>query len=75
MLEMIHKNILGGRFWVLRLSIMKRHCYISGDTLWLKLGYRGRKKIYSLAHGPYSINDDIWLSQKEYLSRLSKNHI
>lgn len=75
MLEMIHKNILGGRFWGLRLSLMKRYCYISGDTLWLKLAYRGRKKIYSLAYGPYSINDDIWLSQKEYLYRLSKNEI
>lgn len=75
MLEMIPDRILLRRFWELRFSYRKRYCYISGENIWFKLAYRGRKKIYSLAHGPYSINDDIWLSQKEYLYRLSKNEI
>jgi hypothetical protein len=75
MLEMTLEKILNNRLWDLRLSFIKRYCYITGDSLWLKLAYRGRKKIYSLAYGPYSINDDMWLSQKEYLYRLSKNQI
>lgn len=75
MLEMTLEKILNNRFWDLRLSLVKRYCYITGDNLWLKLAYRGRKKIYSLAYGSYSINDDMWLSQKEYLYRLSKNQI
>jgi hypothetical protein len=72
---MILEKILSNRVWDLRLSFINRCCYISGDKLWLKLAYRGRKKIHSLAYGPQSLNDDVWLGQKEYLYRLSKNHI
>ena len=74
MLEMIPK-ILSGRHWSLRLSLCRRYCYLSGDSLWLKLSYRGRKQIYAMAYGPYLLNDDIWLSQNEYLYRFSKNQL
>jgi hypothetical protein len=75
MLEMILEKILSNRLWDLKLSFCKRYCYISGESLRYKICYRGRKKIYSLVSGPKGFDDDIWLSQKEYLSRLSKNHI
>ena len=74
MLAMIHK-ILKDRNWKLAFSWSNRHCYISGENLWFKLSYRGRKQIYSIIAGRYSINDDIWLSQSEYLYRLSRNQI
>ena len=71
MLEMILK-ILKNRYWNLKFSFIKRYCYITGDIIWLDLAYRGRKKIYTITHGSYALNDDIWLSKKEYLYRLSK---
>lgn len=74
-MEMILEKILLNRLWDLKLSLHKRFCYISGENLRFKICYRGRKKIYSLVSGPNGFDDDIWLSQKEYLSKLSKNQI
>lgn len=63
------------REWSLKLSIKKRFCYISGENLWLKAAYRGRKKIWSIINNGRSINDDIWVSQKEYFNMIRKGKL
>jgi len=61
-------KILCNRLWRLCFSFKQRRCYISGDSLWCCLAYKGVKPNTSYI-------DDIWLSQKEYLQNLSYNNI
>ena len=68
-------EILKNRYWDLRFSFIKRHCYITGNNIWSELAYRGRKKIYTITQGLYALNDDIWLCKKEYLYRLSNDQL
>lgn len=66
-------NVLKNRYWVLKFSFFSRRCYISGDILRFQWCYRGRKKVwYPIVGGGNYLNDDIWISQNEYLTLLSK---
>ena len=72
MLEKILKN----RFWMLRFSFLKRHCYISGKPIKFTWAYRGRRKVwYPIFAGGDVLYDDIWLSAEEYLFLLSKGKV
>lgn len=66
-------KFIQNRDWKLRLSFLKRKCYISGENLRFKYCYFGRKKIRDLFGNKY-INDDIWISQTEYL-KIIKNMV
>jgi len=68
-------QILKNRSWKLKLSIKKRVCYISGESLCFKFSYRGRKYISTFLNGHKPIVDDIWLSKKQFLSNYSRNKI
>ena len=69
-------SLLSNRLWQLHFSFLKRNCYISGVPLKFQWAYRGRKKLwYPVLYGDKAINDDLWLSQKEYLYLLSKGKI
>jgi hypothetical protein len=63
------------REWSLNLSLKRRLCYVSGENLWFKIAYRGRKKIWSIIDNGRSINDDIWISQKEYFNMIRKGKL
>jgi hypothetical protein len=63
------------REWSLNLSFKRRLCYISGENLWFKIAYRGRKKVWSIIDNGRSINDDIWISQKEYFNMIRKGKL
>lgn len=71
---MINK-ILKDRSWSLHFSFLNRKCYISGDTIKFIWAYRGRKKIFNPMLSKYDLNDDIWITQREYLKLLSKGQI
>lgn len=60
-------KILRGRQWNLKFSILNRSCYLSGQNLKFTWCYRGRKKIFFPLIGYYYHNDDIWVSQSQYL--------
>ena len=69
-------NMMGNlREWSLNLSLKRRLCYVSGENLWFKIAYRGRKKIWSIIDNGRSINDDIWISQKEYFNMIRKGKL
>jgi hypothetical protein len=57
------------REWTLKYSLFNRKCYFSGQSLRFQPCYVGRKKIRSLLSKRYQ-NDDIWISQKEYLNMI-----
>jgi hypothetical protein len=61
-------KILRNRLWYLRFSFKQRRCYISGNSLWCSLAYKGVKPNTSYL-------DDMWLSKKEYLQNLSYNNL
>lgn len=63
------------RSWNLYFSFYNRKCYISGDSLKWTWSYRGRKKVFNPILSKYYFNDDLWLSQKEYLKLLSKGEV
>lgn len=67
--------VLDNREWSLQLSFYKRFCYLSGQSLWFKLAYRGRKKIWSVVDNGRQINDDLWLSDIEYLNMIRRGNI
>ena len=59
-------KILRDRSWHLSFSFQKRKCYISGQSLWLSLAYKGVKPNTNSL-------DYLWLSKKEYLKNLASN--
>lgn len=66
-------KLLKYRSWHLHFSFLKRKCYISGQPLRFTWAYRGRRKVwYPVLGGGNCLYDDIWLSQSEYLTFLSK---
>lgn len=69
-LKMI-SEITHNREWRLKYSFLNRKCYFSGQSLRLCMCYLGRKKIHNII-SKHDNNDDIWISQKEYLN-LIKN--
>lgn len=69
------RNIFKHRYWTLRFSFYSRKCYISGNNLKWTWSYRGRKKVFNPLLSKYYFNDDLWLSQKEYLKLLSKGAV
>jgi hypothetical protein len=62
-------KLIKNRDWKLRFSLLKRCCYLSGENLTLKYCYVGRKPIKDIFGNKY-LNDDIWISQREYLKML-----
>ena len=61
-------KILQDRSWSLSFSFKRRKCYISGQSLWFSMAYKGVKpNTNSLDH--------LWLSEKEYLKNLSSNNL
>lgn len=69
-------NLLKNRHWQLHFSFFKRRCYLTGVSLKFNWAYRGRRKVwYPILGGGNVLNDDIWLSQKEYLYLLSKGKV
>ena len=71
---MINK-IIKDRTWSLHFSFLNRKCYISGDTIKFIWAYRGRKKIFNPLLSKHYLNDDMWVTQTEYLKLLSKGSI
>lgn len=69
------EKILKHRHWTLHFSFLNRRCYISGNSIKWTWSYRGRKKVFNPILSKYYFNDDLWLSQKEYLNLLSKGTI
>ena len=67
-------EILYDREWILKYSLFNRKCYFSGQSLRFKPCYVGRKKIRSLLSKRYQ-NDDIWISQKEYLNMIENGMV
>ena len=65
----IISEILFDREWKLKYSFLNRKCYFSGKSLQFQPCYIGRKKIRSVLSKRYE-NDDIWISQKEYLNMI-----
>ena len=61
-------KILSNRSWYLRFSFIKRKCYISGNSIWCSLAYKGVKPDTSYL-------DNIWLCKQEYLHNLSHNNL
>lgn len=68
-------KILKDRVWNLHFSFLNRHCYISGQNIKWGWAYRGRKKIFNPFISKYYLNDDIWITQNEYLKLISKGVI
>jgi hypothetical protein len=62
-------KFIQNRDWKLRLSLRNRQCYLSGENLRFKYCYFGRKQIRDLFGNRY-VNDDIWISQNEYLKMI-----
>lgn len=62
-------SILKNRDWSLRFCFYKRNSYLSGKSLQFKLCYLGRKKIINIVNSNY-VNDDIWITKKEFLSMI-----
>ena len=62
-------EIIYDREWTLKYCLFNRKCYFSGQSLQFQPCYVGRKKIRSLLSKRYQ-NDDIWISQKEYLNMI-----
>jgi hypothetical protein len=62
------------REWTLKYCLFNRKCYFSGQSLRFQPCYVGRKKIRSLLSKRYQ-NDDIWISQKEYLNMLENGMV
>ncbi len=71
----MHFGWLKNRNWSLRFSFSSRVCYISGRPLKYCLAYRGRKQISGLLTLNKKFNDDIWISQAEYLKLLSSSKV
>jgi hypothetical protein len=67
-------KIVQDREWKLKLSFLDRKCYFSGQSLRFQPCYLGRKKIRSLLSKRYQ-NDDIWISQKEYLNMIENGMV
>jgi hypothetical protein len=65
-------DLIKYRLWKLKWSLFSRKCYITGQNLQFKLCYCGRKQIKDSISYRY-LNDDIWLSSKEYLKLLRTN--
>jgi hypothetical protein len=57
------------REWILKYSFLNRKCYFTGQSLRFQPCYVGRKKIRSILSKRYQ-NDDIWISQNEYLNMI-----
>jgi hypothetical protein len=57
------------REWILKYSFLNRKCYFTGQSLKFQPCYVGRKKIRSILSKRYQ-NDDIWISQNEYLNMI-----
>ena len=68
-------SFLRNREWSLRLSLRKRKCYITGESLFLKLCYRGRKTVVYFLNNNKPMFDDVWLSRKQFLNRYSRNEL
>lgn len=69
------EKFLKNRHWTFHFSFYDRRCYLSGNSIKWCWAYRGRKKIFNPILSKYYLNDDLWLSQKEYLKLLSKGAI
>lgn len=67
-------EIIYDREWILKYSLFNRKCYFSGQSLRFQPCYVGRKKIRSLLSKRYQ-NDDIWISQKEYLNMIENGMV
>ena len=67
-------EIIYDREWQLKYSLLNRKCYFSGQPLRFQPCYVGRKKIRSLLSKRYQ-NDDIWISQKEYLNMIENGMV
>ena len=67
-------EIIYEREWMLKYSLFNRKCYFSGQSLRFQPCYVGRKKIRSLLSKRYQ-NDDIWISQKEYLNMIENGMV
>jgi hypothetical protein len=65
-------DLIKNRIWQLKLSFFNRKCYFTGQKLQYKLCYCGRKQIKDSISYRY-LNDDIWVSSKEYLKLLKSN--
>jgi hypothetical protein len=68
-------KLLKNRLWKRKISFLNRRCYITGESLFLKICYRGRKYISSVINGHKPDIDDLWLSQKEFLKKCSSDQI
>lgn len=64
--------ILSNRQWSLKVSFIPRRCYVSDQSLWLRLAYRGRKRIWSIIDNGYTLNDDIWISKEVYENQIGR---
>ena len=67
-------EIIYGREWMLKYSLLNRKCYFSGQSLRFQPCYVGRKKIRSLLSKRYQ-NDDIWISKKQYLKMIKNGMV
>ena len=67
-------EIIYDREWMLKYSLFNRRCYFSGQSLRFQPCYVGRKKIRSVLSKRYQ-NDDIWISQKEYLNMIENGMV
>jgi len=62
------------REWTLKYSFLNRKCYFTGQSLRFQPCYVGRKKIRSILSKRYQ-NDDIWISQKEYMNMIENGMV
>jgi len=71
----MHFGWFKNRLWQLKFSFAKRYCYVTGENLQFKLAYRGRRQITNIVCPSQIINDDIWISQSQYLIFLKNTSV
>lgn len=67
-------EIIHNRDWKLKYSFLNRKCYFSGKPLRYRFCYLGRKKIHNII-SKQNDNEDIWITQKEYLNLIQNQMV